>query len=112
MFIPSSRVRVFACVEPIDMRNSFSGLSGVVRKILNNEPLSGHVFVFFNHRRNYVKLLYWERTGYCIMSKKLTKGTFAPITKEVMTTAELSQVLEGVDISRIKKSGHYEYIPD
>ena len=112
MLMPSSRVRVFACLNPTDMRKSFSGLSGAVRSLLNQDPLNGHIFLFFNHRRNYVKMLWWDRTGYCIVAKKLTKGTFSPVSKGIMTTAELAQVLEGLDISRANKSRFYEYLPE
>ena len=112
MLIPSSRVRVFVCMSSIDMRKSFTGLSGVVRSILNADPLNGHVFVFFNSRRNYVKLLWWDRTGYCIVAKKLTRGTYASISKGTITIAELLQVLEGVELVDRKKSRLYEYFPD
>ena len=112
MLMPSSRVRVYACLEPIDMRRSFSGLSGAVRSLLNQDPLSGHIFLFFNHRRNYVKMLWWDRTGYCIVAKKLTKGTFSAVKKALMTTAELLQVLEGLDISHQRQSRFYEYLPE
>ncbi len=112
MFMPCSRVRIFACLEPIDMRKSFSGLSGTVRSILNQDPLSGHVFLFFNKRRNYVKLLWWDRTGYCIVAKKLTRGVFSATTKGVLTTAEASQLLEGFELSQSRKSRYYEYLPE
>ena len=112
MLIPSSRVRVFACLESIDMRKSFSGLSGVVRNIIQADPLSGHVFVFFNNKRNYVKLLWWDRTGYCIVAKKLVKGTFASVRKQAMNTAELVQVLEGIELTEKKRTCLYEHYPD
>ena len=112
MLMPNSRVRVYACLEPMDMRKSFSGLSGAVRSVLNQDPLNGHVFMFLNHRRNYVKMLWWDRTGYCIVAKKLTKGNFSAVSKGTMTTAELTQVLEGIDISRAKTSRFYEYLPE
>ncbi len=112
MLTPSSRVRVFACLEPMDMRKSFSGLSGAVRSILKQDPLNGHVFLFFNARRNYVKMLWWDRTGYCVVAKKLTKGVFSVVNRGVLTTAELSQVLEGIDITRPKTSRFFEYLPE
>lgn len=112
MLIPGSRVRVFACLEPMDMRKSFLGLSGAVRSILNQDPLNGHVFLFFNSRRNYVKMLWWDRSGYCIVAKKLTKGVFSPVSKGVLTIAELSQVLEGLDITCKRRTRHFEYLPE
>lgn len=111
MIMPSSRVRVYACLQPIDMRKSFCGLSQLVRSVLSQDPLSGHVFLFFNLRRNYMKMLWWDRSGYCIVSKKLTKGTFGSMSKEILTTAEVAQLLEGIELPREKKSRHYEYLP-
>ena len=73
MFSPSARVRVYVCQEAVDMRKSFSGLSGVVRQLLRKDPLSGHAFLFLNRRRNYVKVLWWDETGYCIYGKRLAR---------------------------------------
>ena len=111
MPMPSSRVRVYACLEPIDMRKSFSGLSGAVRTIMSQDPLSGHVFLFFNERRNYVKMLWWDRTGYCVVAKKLVRGTFGSVSKSMLSPAEVVQVLEGLDISSSKEFSLWEYLP-
>ncbi len=111
MFAPSSRVRVYACREPVDMRKSFSGLSGVVRSILNEDPLSGHAFLFLNRRRTYVKVLWWDETGYCIMSKKLIRGTFGNVGKSMLTMSELSHVLDGIEFQNVRGRKRYHYIP-
>jgi transposase len=111
MLTPASRVRIYACVEAMDMRKSFAGLSGAVRGILKADPLSGHVFLFFNRRRNYLKLLWWDVNGYCIVAKRLVRGTFGAVTKEALTLGELQQVLEGVELQKIARREHYEYFP-
>ena len=111
MFSPNSRVRVYACMEPPDMRKSFPGLSGAVRGILKEDPLSGHAFLFFNRRRTYVKILWWDRSGYCIVAKRLVRGTFGAVNKKELNMAELGQVLEGMELQNVHRRKRYEYIP-
>ena len=92
----------------MDMRKSFNGLSNATREILERDPLSGHVFVFFNRRRTMVKALYWDRSGFCVWSKKLERGTFRlpgweeSVVKE-MEAAELSLILEGLELSGARR---------
>ena len=61
-----SAVKVFLCIEPADLRKSFDRLAVLVRDILHEDPLSGHVFVFRNRRGNRLKLLYWDRDGFAL----------------------------------------------
>ena len=61
-------VRVFISVEAADMRKSFDGLANETRHVIAQDPLSGHLFVFFNRRRTMVKVLYWDRNGYCLVA--------------------------------------------
>jgi transposase len=58
------------------MRKSFTGLVGVVKGVLAEDPLSGTLFVFLNRRQNYVKGVYWDRTGFCLFAKRLERGRF------------------------------------
>ena len=111
MFSPSSRVRVYACLEPVDMRKSFSGLSGLVRGVLKEDPLSGHAFLFFNRPRTYLKILWWDVSGYCIVAKRLARGTFGAVAKESLTVGELQQVLAGVELQKVTRRRQYEYFP-
>lgn len=69
-------VRLFIACEPTDMRKSFDGLAGLVRGALEQDPLSGHLYIFFNKPRNRVKVLWWDRTGYCLFAKRLEVGQF------------------------------------
>jgi len=96
----------------MDMRKGFSGLSGAVRSIIGKDPLSGHVFCFFNKNRNYVKLLFWDRTGYCLVAKKLARGVYSNCCKSEVLMSELLQVLEGVKLETVSKHEHYEYLPE
>lgn len=59
------------------MRKQFDGLVAIVRNELREDPLSGSLYVFTNRRRNYVKLVYWDRTGYCLFAKRLERGRFS-----------------------------------
>ena len=69
-------VRVFLCTRPTDMRKSFDGLLGMVHEFLGQDPLSGHLFLFLNRRRDRVKILFWEPDGLVIWYKRLEAGTF------------------------------------
>ena len=69
-------VRVFVCTKPTDMRKSFDGLLGLVREFLGQDPLSGHLFLFFNRRRDRAKILFWDRDGLVIWYKRLEAGSF------------------------------------
>ena len=69
MLLPTSRMRVYVYRDACDMRKSFSGLVGLVRAEVTEDPLSGHLFLFMNRRRDYVKILWWDATGYCISGR-------------------------------------------
>ena len=96
-------VRVFVCRESVDMRKSYDGLCGCVEQLLNQDPLSGHLFVFFNRRGSMVKILVWDRSGFCIYAKRLEQGRFAFRRQDEHETghidyARLLLILEGIDL--------------
>jgi transposase len=101
MILGTSRnVRVFACVEPIDLRKGFDGLYGLVHSALKSDPLSGDLFLFVNRSRNGCKVLVWDGTGLCIFQKRLERGRFAELRARdggtvTMTTTELALFIEG-----------------
>ena len=70
MLFPESRVRIWLCTRPTDMRKSYNGLSALVKNTLQDNPLSGELFVFVNRRQNQMKILYFDRSGYCIWSNQ------------------------------------------
>jgi transposase len=93
-------VRIYVAQVPVDMRKSYNGLSGCVEEMLHADPLSGHLFVFFNRRANQVKILVWDRTGFCIYGKRLERGRFSYRGEEPeMDFARLLLVLEGIDLA-------------
>ena len=73
--IPGS-VKIYLCQDPVDLRKSFNMLPGVVRRLMNGDPLSGHMFVFYNRTKTLLKIIYWDHDGYAIWAKRLAQGTF------------------------------------
>ena len=92
-------VQVHIAREAVDMRKSYNGLSGCVEQLLGADPLSGHLFVFFNRRRTQVKILVWDRNGYCVYSKRLELGRFFIPEETISDFPRLLLVLEGIELS-------------
>jgi transposase len=105
MFAFPASVRIYVAAEPIDLRRGFDGLSATTRTVIGADPLSGHVFCFLNRRKNRIKLLLWDRTGWLLLYKRLERGTFhlartpPPGARHVEVDAgELALLLEGLDL--------------
>ena len=101
-------MRVFVAVAPTDMRKSFDGLVGLAQSVIRRDPLSGHLFVFFNRRCTMMKSVYWDRNGYCLVAKRLERGTFIlPDANEdgvvELEAAELALILEGIDLTHARR---------
>lgn len=96
-------VKVFISTEPTDMRRSFDGLATLVKQSLKKEVFSGDLFVFFNRKNDRVKVLYWDRNGYCVWAKRLEKGVFRlpKVRGKVipLCSNELNLLLEGIDLT-------------
>jgi len=90
----SSR-RVFAYSEPVDMRKSFNGLISLTTQVLGEDPLSQKLFLFGNRRKNIVKILFWDRTGFCIYAKRLERGRFQ-FRRGELSARELELMLDGI----------------
>ncbi len=105
-------VQIYVASEPADMRKSFHGLTILVHEVLEKDPLSGHLFVFRNRRGDRVKILYWDRSGFCIWYKMLEQGTFhLPTGGKAyleMDSAELALLLEGIDLSGARRHLRYQ----
>jgi transposase len=110
MFGLSAAVRVYLATQPADMRKNFDGLSAVVSG-LTLDPLSGHLFVFINKRRDRVRILYWDRDGLAVWAKRLERRTFrlpaAGADRVEMTTAELAALLAGIDLNTARRRVRY-----
>jgi transposase len=102
-----STVKIYLAVGTTDMRKSYDTLAGVARTVLEQDPFSGHVFAFCGRRRDRVKILYWDSTGFWLFSKRLARGTFAwpdavPEGKPSLElrAEELMALVGGLDLSR------------
>jgi len=102
--LPLSDVRIFLCTTAIKMQSSFDSLMGLAQTVFDQDPLSGHLFLFFNRDRNRVKILFWDQDGFCIWYKRLEAGTFqfpeaGQGTEGIeLDYVQLSQILGGLDL--------------
>lgn len=99
------RTKIFVSKDATDMRASYDSLYAKVKKILHQDPLSGHLFVFINKRRTSCKCLYYDGTGLVIVAKRMEKGLFAKINpyhrgKIILTQAEFNLFFEGADLNK------------
>lgn len=117
-------VNVFLALDPVDMRKGFHGLTALVESILSQNPLSGHWFVFINRRRDRVKILTWDGSGFCIYYKRLERGTFelprldrpdqqnGPDQQSIeLSGSQLSLILAGIELSSVKQRPRFELKP-
>ena len=104
MFFPEGHVRVFLYGQPVDMRKSYDGLYALARDGLHQDPLSGHLFAFINRRATQMKVLYFDRSGWCLWAKRLEAGRFVRNWNEVrnreMDWTALKLMLEGIEVKR------------
>ncbi len=75
-----SDVRIFLCTTPVNMNYSFDRLMGQVQEVFDQDPQSGHLFLFLNRSRDRMKILFWDQDGFCIWYKRLERGTFQLLT--------------------------------
>lgn len=105
----SSGTRVFVATQPVDLRASFNRLFALTQSVLQQDPLSGHWFVFTNQERNRVKVLFWDGSGLWVCAKRLEKGCFSwPKAGEScaqLRSEELLALLSGLEVR--EKAGWY-----
>lgn len=108
-------VRIYVAAQPVDIRKAMDGLSAAVREILRQDPMSGHLFAFRNRRGDRMKILFWDRSGYCLIYKRLERGTFRlPVEVDAkakhfeMEAADLSLMLEGIDLRGAKRRPRWD----
>jgi transposase len=112
--LPAS-VRVYLCLTACDMRKGFDGLHALVREHLELDAFAGHLYVFTGRRRDRVKILYWDRDGFAIWSKRLEEGTYAvPLAesgeerRREITAQELGALLSGIDLNQARRRKRYQ----
>lgn len=112
MLMPPPAVRVFVASAAVDLRRSFDSLVGCTEELLRQDPYSGHLFVFRNRRGDRVKILYWDRTGFCLWYKRLEKGTFRLPSGSCggveIEAAELMLLLEGIDLAGARRRARWQ----
>lgn len=104
----SNGLKVYIALGRVDMRKAINGLSAMVSGAFRLDVFAGHLFAFSNRRRNMIKILYWDKNGFCLWQKRLAKGRFRwPESREEVLQVgqrELSWLLEGLDINQ--KTAH------
>jgi len=108
MIALSPATRIFLASGPTDLRKSFEGLSDLVRHQCKEDPLSGHLFVFANRRKNRLKILFWDGSGLWVCAKRLERGCFCwPKTTEPgalrIVAEELTLLLGGIDLEQTRQ---------
>jgi transposase len=107
MFFPEGQIRVYLYGQPTDMRRSFDGLQALTRNAMSQDPLDGSLYVFINRRGAQIRVLYFDRSGFCVWSKRLESGQFISDWRDVRTRemnwTELKLLLEGIEPARQRK---------
>jgi transposase len=109
-----SALRIWLAVAPADMRCGFDRLAALAQAVTGQDPLSGHLFLFRNRGADRLKALYFDRDGYALWYKRLEAGTFRfPRVPEGQTSlsmrpSELAMLLEGIDLSSVKRRPRFE----
>lgn len=105
MLTLSPTVRIYVAAEAVDLRRGFDGLAAATRHILRQDPLSGHLFCFINRRRNRIKILLWQPSGFLLLYKRLERGRLrcplqpAPGQRHIeMSSTDLTLMVEGIDL--------------
>lgn len=103
-------VKIYLAAQPVDMRKSFDALANLVRSHFDLDPMSGHLFVFLGRRRHIARILFWDRTGYAIFTKRLERGTFVipdhlppGVRQHPIDSADLLLLLEGIDLNGARR---------
>jgi transposase len=103
----SAKMAIYCATAPVDLRRSFDGLAAAAKESLGHDPRSGALFLFVNRTGNRLKALWWDRTGYCVLCKRLERGVFRlpsamrPGDASVAIEAsEFAKILEGLDLPR------------
>ena len=119
MIAPSVNTKVYLARDATDMRKGFPGLIALTEAVLREDATSGHLFVFLNRRRDFIKILYWDGTGFCIWAKRLERGSFqrpAVLAADdrpslELSTAQWSMMLQGIDLRSARQRLRFQRLP-
>jgi transposase len=114
MFLLPEGSKIFLACQPIDMRKSYQGLAILVEQSLTQDPFNGNLFVFYNKRRDRLKIIYWHINGFCLWMKRLEKGRFPIIfspsgTSTGMTSYQLQGLIQGLEWEKIPRPQSLSY---
>jgi transposase len=107
-------VKVFAATQSVDGRKGVDSLAAIVRSAFDHDPLSGHLFVFFSRRLDRVRIVYWDRNGFAMWTKRLERGRYRFVVKagalaaQRLEWAELALILEGIELADAKRRPRWE----
>jgi transposase len=108
-------VRIFLARGATDLRKSFDTLAALVCEMIAEDPQSGHLFVFLNRRKDRVKILWWDRSGYCLLAKRLEHGRFHIYDQAdgndasyEVSASDLSLLLEGIDLRGARRRSTHD----
>ena len=108
-------VRLFVATQPVDGRKGADSLMVQVRDVFHHDPLSGHLFIFFSRRCDRVRVVYWDRNGFAMWSKRLERGRFKPtfsaggeLGANAIEAAELALIVEGIDLSGARRRPRWQ----
>ena len=104
-------VRIYVATVPVDLRKSFDGLAVAVSHLLAHDPMTGHLFVFFNRASDRVKVLWWDGDGFALFYKRLERGRFRAFARPLspgqaaveMRAGELALILQGIDLAGARR---------
>ena len=111
-----SDVRIFLCTTPISMSWSFDRLIGRAQQVFDQDPTSGHLFLFLNRDRDRLKILFWDQDGFCIFYKRLERGTFQLLTTTndaegiELDNSQLVRLLGGLDLQTGRRRKRYRRV--
>ena len=109
--IPADGIRVYLALGATDMRKAINGLSVLVEQAMDLDPFSGDLFVFCNRRKNILKILYWDKNGFCLWHKRLEEHRFLwpkrPEQVLAIDRKQLDWLLAGLDIARAHQRLYY-----
>jgi transposase len=109
-------LRIFVCTTPTNMTYSFDSLMGRAQEIFDQDPTSGHLFLFLNRRRDKMKILFWDHDGFCIWYKRLEAGTFQMLTTTndqegiEIEYSQLVKLLGGLDLKTGRQRRRYRRV--
>jgi transposase len=107
MFFPEGQIRVFVYGKPVNMRLSYDGLYALAKHTMQQNPLSGILFAFINRRANQIKVLYFDRSGWCVWAKRLEQGrllsNWEAVSTREMDWTGLKLLLEGIEPKRVRR---------